>query len=86
MDIEQNIKDGKYEAKAPYTKENRAKWCEEMASMARLLRHDLEEEYATANHPKAQLLWDKAWEAGHSEGYESVRWNYSDLHELITPV
>lgn len=46
-------------------------------------REDVEAEYNMAGHPKAQKLWDKAWERGHSEGLSQVLWWYDDLHELV---
>lgn len=34
-------------------------------------------------HPKAELLWEKAWDRGHDCGYSDV-WNViQDLKELI---
>lgn len=43
----------------------------------------LEKEYGTAGNPKAELLWCKAWEMGHSSGYSEVENYYLDLVELI---
>lgn len=51
--------------------------------LTELLRADLEAEHLTPNHPKAKALWDKAWERGHSSGYESVMWEYIELAELV---
>lgn len=44
---------------------------------------DLLEEYDVTEHPKAELCFDKAWERGHSNGFESVFNAFDDLVELI---
>jgi hypothetical protein len=46
-------------------------------------RKSLEEEHGTVGHPKADLLWEKAWEDGHSGGYGEVLNYYIDLVELV---
>lgn len=43
------------------------------------LRTDLEAEHGMAGHHKADLLWEKAWERGHSCGLSEVASNYEDL-------
>lgn len=35
------------------------------------------------NHPKANLLFEKAWEEGHSNGYSEVWYHMQDLVDLI---
>jgi hypothetical protein len=47
------------------------------------LREDLEREYGLSGHRKADLLWHKAWEHGHSSGLEEVAQWYDDLAELV---
>jgi len=32
----------------------------------------------------ADKLWQKAWERGHACGLQEVRWEYEDLHELVS--
>lgn len=49
----------------------------------RELRAKLEEEHGTKGHPKANLLWNKAWDHGHACGYSAVVSMYADLVELI---
>jgi hypothetical protein len=44
---------------------------------------DLLEEYGVTDHPKAELCFQKAWDEGHSCGYESVKGCFDDLVELI---
>lgn len=46
-------------------------------------RHDLELEYHMVGHPKADLLYGKAWERGHSGGLQEVASAYSDMVDLV---
>ncbi len=48
-----------------------------------LLQRDLELVHGTGKNPKANLLFAKAWELGHSSGYHEVVIYYNDLVELI---
>ncbi len=48
-----------------------------------LLQSDLEAEYGVTGHPKAELLWSKAYERGHSAGMGEVINVWTDLVELI---
>lgn len=57
-------------------------WQSERDGIARL-RVDLEQEYGMSGHPKADLLWHKAWEQGHSCGLYDVTQCYDDLSELV---
>lgn len=61
----------------------RAKVEKEAAELADL-RTRLEKEHSTALHPKADLLWAKAWEHGHANGYADVEHWYSEFTELIS--
>ncbi len=45
---------------------------------------DIEAHNGTLGHPKAGLLFDKAWEYSHSEGYRAVAETYSELAELLS--
>ena len=49
-------------------------------------RRQLEEEYQTANNPKATALWELAWEKGHAYGQEEVRSEYRSLLPLVARV
>jgi hypothetical protein len=49
----------------------------------KLFIKDLEEENDLQDNPKKDLLWAKAWELGHSSGYDEVITIYEDLMELI---
>lgn len=44
---------------------------------------DLEAEYGLTGHPKADLLYSKAYEMGHSSGHAEVANYYGDLAELL---
>jgi len=44
---------------------------------------DLEAHYEMTGHPKAQLLYSKAYERGHSGGWHEIACVYSDLVELV---
>ena len=46
------------------------------------LRGDLEAEHDMTGHPKALVLWIKAWDEGHSNGFSEVATCYADLVEL----
>lgn len=46
-------------------------------------RADLLEALGIQNHPKANKLYDMAWEEGHSEGYRCVADVAEELAELI---
>ena len=46
-------------------------------------RRDLEVHYDMVGHPKADLLFGKAYQMGHSGGMQEVANYYSDLVELV---
>jgi hypothetical protein len=64
-------------------KESRARYNEESGRLYSLFRSDVEEANDMKGHPKADLLWSKAWEHGHSGGYGEVLSHYEDLVELV---
>ena len=79
---------GQYNNKKPYArrKDNPkiyAAYEEEDARLYTQFLEDLEAEYKMTGHPKAQLLFDKAWARGHASGYAEVAGIYSDLVELV---
>jgi len=37
-------------------------------------------------HPKADLLWEKAWDRGHSNGLSEIWFDLQDLSELLSEV
>jgi hypothetical protein len=48
-------------------------------------RADLEQEFNTRGHPKADLLFAKAWSHGHASGLSDVYYWYDELYELVAP-
>lgn len=51
-------------------------------------RAKMEADYSTADLPsKARnLIWEKAWSDGHSEGYQAVEGHYADLADIVDAV
>lgn len=47
------------------------------------LKADLEVYNGVVGNPKADLLWSKAWDRGHSSGLGEVITHYNDLVDLI---
>ena len=47
-------------------------------------RRDLIEKYGMINHPKANAIFDKAWDIGCSSGLESVDYYFSDIMDLFS--
>lgn len=46
-------------------------------------RMALEREHGVTGHPKAEMVYELAWEYGHANGYGEVATIYDDLVELI---
>lgn len=72
-----------YERELADVRESRDAYNEDQRQLDEQFRRDLEEEFGMKNHPKASLLFAKAWDMGHSAGYGNVLVYYSDLHELV---
>jgi hypothetical protein len=53
------------------------------AEVHRKFKEDLFKEFGVEDNPKRELLFDKAYERGHSAGMEEVYGVFSDLVELI---
>ena len=83
----------KYENKLPYPDKARVAlkkyyeqlqlYCKEEVRLHNLFRQDLEAEAGTSNNPKKDLLFEKAWEFGHSAGFSEIASYYFDLAELV---
>lgn len=56
----------------------------ESGRLTALLQADLEAEYGVTGHPKAELLWSKAYDRGHSGGTGEIINAWTDLVDLIT--
>lgn len=79
-------KKNRAEAKENYLNELRVarnKYHEEHAKVTEEFKLALYEEYAVETNPKREKAFSMAWEAGHSEGYNSVEYHFSELVELI---
>jgi hypothetical protein len=46
-------------------------------------RRDLIEEYGMTDHPKADKIFNKAWDMGSSLGYQSIQEYFEDFVELF---
>lgn len=56
---------------------------EENLRLQEEFRRDLIEKYNMTGHPKANKIFDKAWDMGCSIGYETVEDFFQDLLDLI---
>lgn len=56
---------------------------EENLKLQNEFRTDLIDKYEMTNHPKANAIFDKAWDIGCSSGLESVEYYFQDLIELF---
>lgn len=64
-------------------KEDKEKYNEISAQLLAQFKQDLEEVNGLTNHPKADMLFNKAWEMDHSDGYYQVYMTYNDLADLL---
>lgn len=55
----------------------------ETVRLEKQFRSDLEDEHDMKGHPKANMLFSKAWSLGHSAGYSEVANYYDDLVDLV---
>jgi hypothetical protein len=56
---------------------------EERLRLEKEFREDLIAKYKMTNHPKANKLFDKAWDFGCSLGYDAIEDYFQDLVELF---
>ena len=61
---------------------HRKTYNEAEAECMRVFRADLEAEHGMADHPKADRLYELAWEHGHSGGLEEVVNFYEEFVDL----
>lgn len=64
-------------------KEYRRKSAEHASELHNQFKQELFEELGIADNPKRELLFSRAWEQGHSAGYDEVYTCACDLVELI---
>ncbi|CAM6054528.1 unnamed protein product [Sphagnum tenellum] len=84
VDIQLKIATCDYKSKVPYSKATRAEYRADTRRLINEFRVDLENEFGLTNHPKAELLFEKAWDRGHAGGFQEVYHHYDDLSELLT--
>lgn len=68
---------------ATLKREQRGRYREEEARLNALFRADLEVEHGLVGHPKAERLFEMAWDRGHSGGFREVAEHYAELAELV---
>ena len=61
----------------------RAAHNDELRDLQKKFQRDLEKDSGMTGHPKADALFAKAWERGHSGGYGEIYGEYLDLVELV---
>ncbi len=72
-----------YDAAVAAVAELRKAYQNEVRACEDQFKIDLEVEYGLVGHPKADLLFSKAWEMGHSSGFGEVLNYYDELSELV---
>lgn len=72
-----------YEKAMPAYREARDAYRAEDNRLTQQFRADLEAEYGLTGHPKADKLWNLAWEEGHSSGLNEVYLCYDRFSELV---
>lgn len=72
-----------YDVEMTVYRERAAAYYARTAALEAEFRCDLELAYNMIGHPKADLLYFKSWEKGHSAGLHEVANVYSDLVELV---
>lgn len=88
LDIYDRLNAGEFENKLTYERhsKNPEAYDAYQAETSRLMmefKKACEEDQGVVGNPKADMLWSKAWERGHSSGYHEVYGVYNDLVELI---
>jgi len=88
--LRDRINAGEFDNKVSYpvsNKEDRRKELDAYrrgsAEAFKRFKEAVEEDFVTAGHPKADLLWELAWSRGHSGGLLEVVSEYEELVELI---
>jgi len=86
--IQDKLRDNEYRSRVPYftTKENREgnqAYHTDNARLEEEFKKDLFKDLGITNNPKAEQLYAKAWDLGHSTGYSDVYIYACDLVELI---
>ena len=56
---------------------------EEFVKLQEEFRRDIIIKYEMTNHPKANVIFDKAWDIGCSSGLQSVEYYFTDIMNLF---
>lgn len=88
MNILEKVNSGAYDTKKPYAsilkdKKTYNAYMEDECRLSEEFKADLETEFEMKNHPKANLLYMKAYEFGHSSGFSEIYHYYAQLVELV---
>jgi hypothetical protein len=83
MDIRANIEAGKYEAKVPFSSKNRDAYRASSREATDLFRADMAKSFEVPSGPIEKAIWEKAWEDGHADGYNSVYQEYDELVDFF---
>lgn len=59
---------------------------EENLRLQNEFRRDLIKKYGMTNHPKANAIFDRAWDIGCSSGLESIEYYFQDILNLFDDV
>lgn len=62
-----------------------SRWSEAKRAKQAEFKADLFQDYGVQGNPKAELAYEQAWDAGHSEGFGAVHDRFGDLAPLIEP-
>lgn len=68
------------ERKDPDHKAKRLAYNQDERKLRSIFQADVLDDLGLINHPKADLLWEMAWEHGHSDGLRAV---YDWAHDLM---
>ncbi len=61
----------------------RMAWHADEQRLLEQFRKDLEAEFDLTGHPKADKVWSKAWEHGHSAGLGEVIYWYDEFADMV---
>ena len=87
--VREKLAAGDYKNSQPYPqrtesfKERRRLYNEETQRLLEFFKQDLLKELELDGHPKANLLWNHAWDLGHASGLHEVLTYAEDLADLL---
>jgi hypothetical protein len=87
--IEEKLNRNAYRSRLPYfiakdNPEGHRLYKEDSRRLNEEFKKDLFQTLDIVGHPKAEMLYDKAWDSGHSNGYSEVYYDALDLVDLIS--